>query len=65
MIYILIAALWVVYGAFSMVQDKEEWRGSDGDTNEIGKFLFYMILAPIILVVKALYGIFRTYNDKH
>lgn len=64
MIYILIAALWIVYGAFSTVQDKEDWRGSDGSPNDVGKVLFYIILAPIILLAKAMYGIFRSYNNK-
>lgn len=57
MIYILIAALWIVYGAFSLVQDKTTWE-SDGS-----KFFAHVIFAPFILIYKALYGIFKEYHN--
>ena len=56
MIYILIIALWIVYGAFSMVQDKTTWE------SDASKFFAHIIFAPFIIVYKALYGIFKEYH---
>lgn len=63
MITTLIVACWILYGAFSMVQDKSEWKSSiSGNEDIVGKLFFHICLAPLILVGKALYGIFKEYK---
>lgn len=56
---ILIAVVWMGYGAFAGMQTKITIRCSD----KIALEIFFLIFAPIIFVLKAMYGAFKEYKD--
>jgi|JI9StandDraft_1071089.scaffolds.fasta_scaffold1462535_1 hypothetical protein len=60
MIYILIALVWVMYGAIAAIQDKT----TEDSTQDviIFKWCVMIVLAPAIFVGKCLYGAFKEYH---
>ncbi len=58
MINILIAIIWIGYGAFAAYQ-----TDCEGDLNDkAGYYFLYIIFAPIVFIIKALYGAFKIYD---
>lgn len=60
---ILIAILWASYGAFAAFQTDRDnpWNEDDGD-GEVLFYTIYIMFAPVVLVIKMLYGAFKKYE---
>lgn len=56
---ILLIIFWVGYGAFAAGRTDL----FDTDNNELGGYVIFIVFAPIVLVFRALHGIFRDYRD--
>ena len=54
---ILLAIIWIGYGAFAAYQSRDHY-GYDH-----GLYFLYITCSPIIFILKCLYGAFKTYND--
>lgn len=51
----LTAIIWIAYGAFAAFRTTES-------VNELGKYICYITAAPLVMFVKAIYGIFKDYE---
>lgn len=58
---LLIALLWVMYGYFAAQQTHESVTNYD-DADKFWMHFGYIVFAPAVLVIKALYGIFKKYE---
>lgn len=58
----LIAIIWVVYGIFAAYQTKENKDMYSSLEEDANRYPLYITFAPIVLIVKAIHGIFKKYK---
>ena len=56
---ILIAIIWIGYGLFAAYQSREMNLNSE---DQSGMYIVYIVFAPMIFILKCLYGAFKKYE---
>jgi len=58
---ILIAIIWIVYGIYAAVRTHGNLFSKKSDFDEVTAGVFIVIFAPLVLIYRAIYGIFQSY----
>lgn len=57
---ILTAVIWVLYGLLAVRQTFDSFDTSEAD--DVVPAIFIVIFSPLVLLYRAIYGIFRKHN---